>query len=220
MIKTRMVAAGALLAVASAANAGSFSVTPTIASDYDFRGISQTDEDPAFQLGATYNFDNGFYVGAWGSNVDFGAGDPDVEIDYFAGYAAELSNGVGYDVGVNYYSYPGANGTLGTYEVYAGLSKDWISGKLWANWDMPGTGFYSEVNAAYPLPQDFSFDVHVGYSFGDYTKGVDYSVGVSKAFGNISLSVKYVNSNDVGPAAYGRNAIVGSISTTLPWSAE
>ena len=52
MIKSRIAVAGALLAVAGAANAG-FTVTPTIASDYDFRGVSQTDPtqdgDIAFQ---------------------------------------------------------------------------------------------------------------------------------------------------------------------------
>ena len=81
MIKSRIAAGAALLAVAGVAGAGSFSVTPTIASDYDWRGFSQTDPDQdgdvAFQLGGTYSFDNGFYVGAWGSNVDFGASKPD-----------------------------------------------------------------------------------------------------------------------------------------------
>jgi len=63
MIKSRITLAGALLAVAGAANAG-FSVTPTVTSDYDWRGISQTMEDPAFQLGVNWTHDSGFYLGA------------------------------------------------------------------------------------------------------------------------------------------------------------
>ena len=82
MIKSRIAVAGALLAVAGAANAGTFTVTPTIATDYDFRGVSQTNPDqdgmdPAFQLGGTYAFDNGVYAGIWGSNVDYGAWRPE-----------------------------------------------------------------------------------------------------------------------------------------------
>ena len=70
MINSRIAVAGALFAIAGAANAG-ISVTPTLTSDYDFRGITQTNNDPAFQLGVTYTGDGGFYMGLWGSNVDF-----------------------------------------------------------------------------------------------------------------------------------------------------
>jgi uncharacterized protein (TIGR02001 family) len=223
MIKSRIAVAGALLAVAGAASAGSFSVTPTITTDYDFRGLTQTDKDPAFQLGATYAFDSGFYVGAWGSNVDFGAGDPNVEIDYFAGYAGgDATESFGYDIGMNYYSYAGA-GSLNTLELYAGISKGYFSGKLWYSDDVASTknsGFYLEGNVAYPLPQDFSLIGHVGYNFGDAWKPneyVDWSAGVAKSFGKLSLNVKYVNSND---ASFGRDAVIASISTTLPWAAE
>ena len=55
--------------------------------------------DIAFQLGATYAAENGFYVGAWGSNVDFGTSKPDLELDYFVGFAGESSMGFNFDVG-------------------------------------------------------------------------------------------------------------------------
>lgn len=226
MIKSRIAATAALLAVAGAANAaGSFSVTPTIASDYDWRGLSQTDPDQdgdvAFQLGATYADDSGFYIGAWGSNVDWGTPDPDVEIDIFAGFAGgDPENGIGYDLGVNYYSYPGA-GSANFTELYAGLTAGYFSAKVWYSWEFAGSdedGIYLEANVTYPLPQGFSLLGHVGYSDSNYyiDNYVDYSIGVGKDFGNFSLAVKYVNSNDL-PGA-GRNAIIGSISTTLPWA--
>ena len=86
MIKSRIAMAGGLLAVAGSAYAD-FSVTPTLTSDYDFRGVTQTLEDPAIQLGLNYNHESGFYAGLWGSNVDFGPGKPNIEIDAFAGFA-------------------------------------------------------------------------------------------------------------------------------------
>ncbi len=223
MIKSRIAVAGALLAVAGAANAG-LSVTPTITSDYDFRGYSQTSPDqdgvdPAFQLGATYTFDSGFYLGTWGSNIDFGTSKPDVEIDYFAGYAGEAA-GLKYDVGVNYYSYP-SEGGLNSYEIYTGISKGWFSAKLWFS---PNTvssgedGTYLEGNATFPLPYDISLSAHVGHTFGSgtlsYTKATDYSVGLSKTFSNFTLGVKYV---DGAESVIDGRAIV-SVSTTLPWA--
>jgi uncharacterized protein (TIGR02001 family) len=220
MIKSRIAVAGALLAVAGAANAG-FTVTPTITSDYDFRGLTQTDKDPAFQLGATYAFENGFYAGVWGSNVDFGAGDPNVELDYSVGFTGgDASETFGYDIGAVYYTYVNA-GSGNTLEVYAGLSKDWFSAKLWIAPEVANSSdsaVYVEANAAYPLPQDFQLLGHVGYSFGDFWKNnaseyTDYSIGVGKNFGAVNVNVKYVDGSDNLD-----NRVIVSASTTLPWA--
>ncbi len=90
---------GSLLAFAGIASAD-ISVTPAVVPDYDFRGISQTKEDPAFQLGLNYNHASGFYAGLWGSNVEFGPGDPSIEVDLFAGFAGgDAKESFGYDVG-------------------------------------------------------------------------------------------------------------------------
>jgi uncharacterized protein (TIGR02001 family) len=224
MTKSRIAAAAALLAVAGAANAGSFSVTPTIVSDYDWRGLDQTiDKDPAFQLGGTYSFDSGFYVGAWGSNVDWGTAKPDIEIDYYAGFAGgDSEESFGYDIGFNYYTYPSAS-SANFGEFYAGITKGIFGAKAWYTWDFGGSkedAIYLEGNVTYPLQQGFALTGHVGYQSSDYYADdyFEYSAGVTKALGNFTIGVKYLNSNDL-PGA-GRNAIVGSIATTLPWSAE
>jgi uncharacterized protein (TIGR02001 family) len=219
MIKSRIAAGAALLAVAGVAGAGSFSVTPTITNDYDFRGVTQTDEDPAFQLGGSYSFDSGFYLGAWGSNVDFSGNDSGLEVDYFGGYAGS-TNSFGYDVGLNYYSYSGFTGAsdFNTLELYAGISKEWLSGKLSLTDDAASTGdsaFYLESNAVYPLPQNFSLIGHVGYGFGDAfdEEVLDFGVGVGYSFSNLNLTAKFIDTD--APGSDGR--FVASISTTFPW---
>ena len=83
---------------------GTFAVT----SDYLFRGISQTNEEPAFQAGLTYTTPFGVYIGTWTSNVDYGAGDPDWEVDGFLGYNTDLGTNWNFDVMVNRYQYLGA----------------------------------------------------------------------------------------------------------------
>ena len=92
-------------------NGFSLSASAALTTDYVFRGISQTQENPAVQasLDASYGM---FYLGAWGSNVDFGAGPAgqdiaNIEIDYYAGITPEWQ-GLSFDVGGIYDTYPGA----------------------------------------------------------------------------------------------------------------
>ncbi len=233
MIKSRIAVAGALLAVAGAANAG-FTVTPTVVSDYDFRGISQTAEDPAFQLGATYTAESGLYVGMWGSNVDFGSSKPDIELDYILGFAGgDAAESFGFDIGAVYYTYPSA-GSLNFWEVYGGISKGPFSGKLWYSPDFGGDytsgntpAEYLEGNATFPLPNDFSFVAHAGYSFGDYWDNIEYfdwSVGVARSFGPLAVSLKYVDGSDLpdgGNKVFSTDSkVLLTLSTTLPWASE
>jgi uncharacterized protein (TIGR02001 family) len=92
MQKTRIIVGAGALCVALAgpafAEEGEWqaSYNAGVASDYVFRGVSQTEEDPAFQAGADITKGR-FYAGVWGSNVSY-AGDPDTnaEIDLYAGF--------------------------------------------------------------------------------------------------------------------------------------
>jgi uncharacterized protein (TIGR02001 family) len=233
MIKSRVYLAGALLAVAGAANAD-ISVTPTVVSDYDFRGITQSAKDPAFQLGVNYAHDSGFYAGIWGSNVDFGPGDPNVEVDLFGGFAGgDATETFGYDVGVSYYTYV-SESDFNYWEIYGGLSKGPIAAKLWYSPEFAGvdeSAWYLEANGTFPLADSgFAFVAHAGYSGGDYWDEFyddgyfDWSVGVTKSFGNFSVALKYIDGSDLedGPTdIFSTDSKVwASISTTLPWSAE
>ena len=44
----------------------------SLTSDYTFRGISQTLQQPALQGGMDLRHPSGFYLGTWGSSVNFG----------------------------------------------------------------------------------------------------------------------------------------------------
>lgn len=101
----RILAALGLLAAAAAANAQVTS-TWTLTNDYDFRGASQSATDPAVQASIDYAHESGWYVGAWASNVDFGPADVDYEVDLYTGFSGGDENGLGWDVGLVYYSYP------------------------------------------------------------------------------------------------------------------
>ena len=172
---THGLAAVALTFSAMAAHA-EITGTVTVVSDYDFRGITQTAQDPALQGSLDYAHESGFYIGAWASNVDFGdCCDEEVEVDYYTGFRG--GEDITFDVGLIYYSYPGAEG-IDFPEVYASLGYKWISGKIWYSDGFGGTddsAMYYEANGAWELPANFGLTAHLGYSDGDYWSGSEYS---------------------------------------------
>lgn len=90
--------------VATSANAEdrefSWSVTATGTSDYIFRGISLSGEDPVFQssIDGSYGI---WYFGAWGTDL---SDEGQVEIDFYTGIKPVLGP-VTFDLGVVYYTY-------------------------------------------------------------------------------------------------------------------
>lgn len=100
-----------------------------LVTDYRFRGLSQSNGDPAIQGGININHASGFYVGVWSSSLDFSQfpAIDDVygeqELDVFGGWTGSVGGGVTADVGLLYYAYPGGHtGNAEFFEPYASLS--------------------------------------------------------------------------------------------------
>ena len=185
----------ALTGVALADDKLTWSASLTGTSDYIFRGVSQTDNDPTIQgsLGVGYGI---FYAGAWGSGLDFGdfpgntaGSDAQVEIDWYAGIKPTWKHSpvgdVNFDFGVIYYSYPGAHDSsaeLDYVELKAGYSfaSPFIKGLTTGGtfyWSPDYTGevgdvWTSESNASYALPKTWIFDPTISGVLG-YQKGED-----------------------------------------------
>jgi uncharacterized protein (TIGR02001 family) len=243
MHSTRFLAAGTMF-LASAANAG-ISSTVTGTSDYDFRGISQSATDPAIQASVDWTHDSGFFVGAWGSNIDFSNDTvdfgEDIEVDLYTGFSQSFESGGSWNAGFTYYAYPGAEypGTdtkLDYWEVSLGGGYKSFSAKFWysdnfSNFeDISGTSadaWYLEANYTISLPQDFAIGLHAGKSDGDYWGDFDYqdyAVSVSKALGHFNLTLKYVYP-DVEDGAEvtsdefnNEDRVLLNVATTFPWS--
>jgi uncharacterized protein (TIGR02001 family) len=195
----------------------------TIASEYMYRGIGQTNRKPALQGGFDYAHSSGLYVGLWGSNIswlsDLGGISSSIELDVYGGYKGSLGGDLGYDVGVLTYNYPGTYPSgfvkADTTEVYGGVSWKWLSAKYshvtsshifgWvgtAGEKTRGSG-YLELNANYDLGNGLALNAHVGrqkikhFSDASYT---DWKLGVTKDIGFGSLGVAYVDTNAKGGA--------------------
>jgi hypothetical protein len=96
----------------------------SIASDYRFRGVSQSDRELAVHGGITVAHASGFYVGAWGSNLaGWGTfGGANMELDLIGGYKARLAENATLDVGLTWYMYPGGADKTDFAEPYVKLT--------------------------------------------------------------------------------------------------
>ena len=67
-----------------------FAGNVALTTDYRYRGITQTFNDPALQGGFVLSHETGLYAGVWGSNVDFG-GTAHLELDSLAAHPKEVA---------------------------------------------------------------------------------------------------------------------------------
>lgn len=155
-----------------------------LTSDYVKRGVTQSDSDPAIQLSGDLNFDNGLFIGAWGSSVDIQNGPArkrDLEVNFYAGYAVDVSATWQMSVGAVAYTYPGQTGSVDyNYEEYSvGASFD---DRMWLQFayspDLYDTGRSStniDLFAEWPINSVWSLGAGAGrYDTSDLT-GSAYS---------------------------------------------
>lgn len=212
----------AVAADAPATPEHSFTGNFTLASEYMYRGIAQTNRKPALQGGFDYAHSSGLYAGVWGSNVswlaDFGGGiSSSIELDVYGGYKGAINDDWSYDVGVLTYNYPGSypKGFVDadTTEVYASLGWKWLSAKYsyttsshifgWVGTkgeNTRGSGYF-EVNAAYDLGDGWGVSGHVGHQeikHFDDASYTDWKVGVTKDVGYGTVGLAYVDTDAKG----------------------
>lgn len=207
--------ASAILAGSAAEAATSGSLTLT--SDYLFRGLSQTDQEPALQGGIEYAHDSGFYAGVWGSNIswlsDYSSAalpiNSSVELDGYLGWRGSVGDALKLDAGVYTYYYPGdyPAGFVRPYttEAFLGASLGVFSLKyyhaltnLFGFADSDGSG-YLDASANYEFSPGWVLNAHAGRQRVKRTSAASYSdwkLGVTRNFdGGWSLAAAYADTN-------------------------
>jgi uncharacterized protein (TIGR02001 family) len=187
----------------------------SLTSDYLFRGISQTDEGMALQGALTLTGDSGFYLSAWGSNINFGQGS--MEIDLLAGWTGALNDDWTTDVGVMQYRYPNGDNATDQFnyvEFYSKFTYQGLTlGLVYSN-DYFGTDvdnyYYLSGDYNYNLTDALSLQLHAGFNkFEDNTQYttflaagpvtgdsyLDWSVGVTTTVLGSSLALKYADTD-------------------------
>ena len=181
-------------------------------SDYRFRGVSRSDEDPAGQASLTLSHASGFYLGTRATTLsgidNFRLRDPsvadlgDLELDLYAGYSADLGGGLTLDGGLMYYVFTGDQGQADYAEPYASLSYmlgpvEATGGAKYAP-SQRGTGgedmlyVFGELEAGIPFTP-VSLRAHAGRqdwgSFGSYW---NWSLGVMNTVSTSGMSWRFM----------------------------
>lgn len=172
----------------------------TIVSDYQFRGISQTDEAPAIQGGLTLSDESGFYLSVWGSSVDFG-GRGTLELDVLAGWSGALNDDWSTDIGIMRYGYPNTEFDGSNFwEVYGSLSyKDLTFGLAYSDdyYGNAGKFFYYYGDYTIALTDYLSLGFHIGYN--DYDNSddsyTDWGISLSTEVLGVGLSLGYTDTD-------------------------
>jgi uncharacterized protein (TIGR02001 family) len=175
---------GAPAAFAADASPHTLTGNVGIYSQYIFRGLTQTNRDPALQGGFDYSHSSGFYAGTWLSNVSWltdssaltGYTSSSLEWDFYGGFKGTFGKSdFGFDVGLLQYYYPGSHNSAiyptkaDTLEIYGALTWKWLSvkyshsldNKTFGVADSRGT-YYLDLSANIPITDKFSLQAHWG----------------------------------------------------------
>lgn len=201
-------------------------------SEYEYRGQSQTSEDPALQLTLDYAHSSGFYAGTFLTNIkwleDTGKvlGTPidgNIEWDIYLGYKWGFAEGWTLDVGYLRYEYPGSNGVQGAFlkpntdEVYVGVS--WGPATLKYSYGLSEIfgvigskgSDYLELTVNYPINDKLTLNGVLGHQRyqgsqnGFDNSNFDYTVwklGATYDFGGGFTAGAYWKDTDADPAYF------------------
>jgi uncharacterized protein (TIGR02001 family) len=197
----------------------SWSVNAALTTDYVFRGVSQSDNDPAVSAGfdASYGI---VYAGLWASSVDEDFVNGNLEIDYYAGIKPTLGPAT-FDFGVLYYTYPGASDfATGENEVFE--LKAAVSGEIFKNlsgtavlyWSPEaqadaGEYFVYEASLAYALPKISIFTPTISGTYGyvdnqDFDTDYGYwNAGLALGYDKFTFDFRYWDTDSDGEALFG-----------------
>lgn len=217
-------AAALLVGTASTATAQDVDIAFNVAAttDYVFRGVSQTNEDPAISGGIDLTAGS-FYAGAWASNVDFGD-DTDLEVDLYGGFRTE-AGGYALDFGVVGYLYGNAPG---------GADYDYVEFKAAASRAIgPFTGgvalyvspdffgaddeaTYLELNGAYATTAGWTLSGAVGQQWLDVSDDYGtWNLGAAYALtDNLTFDVRY-HDTDIDGLAIAEDRFVATIKAAF-----
>jgi len=192
-----------LSATISPAQSADLSGYVVLTSDYVWRGVTQSDGDPAIQLGGDVAFDSGIYVGLWGSTVDINNGGDrqrDNELTYYLGYSHDIATRWSLGTSVVVYTYPGQTGVVDYNYEEVMLTANYDD-RLWFEYayspDLYNTELDShnvEVFTEWPAGKQLIIGAGVGYYDVSNLVGDGYTYwegGVTWPIGQFDIDLRY-----------------------------
>jgi len=232
-----------LLAVGFSTAQAQLTANVGLASDYRFRGISQSNNGAAIQGGIDYAHSSGLYLGNWNSSVSTALypSTSGAESNLYAGWKKDVYKGLTVDVGSYNYFYLGKDNStdsrFNTQELYAGLGYGPLSVKysqslssyFGINNSVGTTYMQADVKQSLGLVssslKDLSVVAHYGqtkvannsdFSYNDMNVGATYALAKGWDVGvRYYTNTSTSNALGLGRSNLYKDAVVGSITKTF-----
>jgi len=170
-------------------SAGTFSGFAKISSNYIWRGITFSDNNPAVAASANYTFDSGFYGNIYGTNLSFAEptifeGTSSREIDFTGGYAKAFGDW-GINVFYNRYEYiDQPKISSNEYSAYLSYKTTTIQFDHQPNWfGYNSRSNYARLTHLHVIDQKFNLIGGIGYNHQSRTKRMEDAKGDWKGAG-------------------------------------
>ncbi len=222
------------LVSASAAAADSSGGDVAIASDYIYRGVSQTDGRPALQGDAHLRSEAGWYAGLWTSTVDLPAARAArYEVNLYAGRAWEMTRAWTASLAYVRYMYPGAAmrghfdydelALSARFEDRLALTASWSPNTVrYSNygWSPRGRSAAYELSLRQPVLGRFAITGGVGYydtSALFHASYLAWNVGLSASAGSVELTLARFDVDATARRLFGDYAADHRWAATAMW---
>jgi uncharacterized protein (TIGR02001 family) len=181
-----------------------------LVSDYRWRGVSLSDEDPSLQAEATLSHEGGLWL--WGGANSVSDENGDAELGLGAGWSTAFA-GLDWSFGAIQYFYTGQ-------DDLDYLELDLETARTFGAWTLAGgieyippqrnygEDFYPWASAERAFGEHVALHGQIGLDDGSMASAddqtTDYSAGLSATFGAASLDLSYVEAVDVDNAIVAR----------------
>ena len=133
------------------------------ASNYIWRGVTQSNDTAAVSGGMDYSRKTGVYAGVWSSSLDGG----NYELDIYAGYNGKVAD-VDYDAGIIMYQYPVGSTATDFTEVYINANFNLFTVQAALTVDKDNTSQDNDLYASISTKLEVKKDVDLTLLFGIY----------------------------------------------------
>jgi uncharacterized protein (TIGR02001 family) len=228
-ISARCAAAVGLLGAGPGAAAGELHGYVTAGTDYVFRGVSQSNEDPTLQGGLDYAHDGGFFAGLFAAGIDY----PDiplrpdagsVELDAYVGFGRPAGRDFAWDVELIHYQFLDSEAQNDAYQElgfnlhYRDVARLGLTTSDDARTG-GSSGWTAELELRRPIGRRLQISGTLGrYAFArnDWRDYLYWDAGVSSEFGPVTLDLRYYDTSDEAQTLAGRRLtearLVASVS--------
>lgn len=208
-----------------------------LVSDYVYRGWSQTSGTPTLQAEMNVSLPRGFYLGLWGSGVDFGEGGAHparVEADLAAGLCGGDEEELAWDLALLSYQYPASDTDYSYVEAALNVSRGVLALEAtWSpdQWASGGEGGYLGLELGHALGELCSLNASAGcalwsrparrtlFGEGGSAWTLDWRLGLERSLWGLNLQLGLCGLDARGSRlaeGLGGTRVVAGISRAFP----